>query len=70
MMDAPGTQPMVGFYFRARKWQGTPVVREPDRCVSWTWSPANNPPQPLVPYTAAALAGIREGRLYTELGWS
>ncbi|MFF4580027.1 NUDIX domain-containing protein [Streptomyces sp. NPDC001389] len=70
MVDAPGTRPMVGFYFRARKWRGTPVVREPDRCVSWIWAPADNPPQPLVPYTAAALAGIRQGRLYTELGWS
>ncbi|KIF02841.1 NUDIX hydrolase [Streptomyces sp. RSD-27] len=70
LADAPGTRPMVGFFFRARKWRGTPVVREPDRCPSWTRAPADNPPQPLVPSTAAALAGIRQGRPSTELGWS
>ncbi|GGV83062.1 hypothetical protein [Streptomyces massasporeus] len=32
------------------------------------WS-AENLPEPIVPYTRAAIAGIQAGRVYTELGW-
>ncbi|MFG2483385.1 NUDIX domain-containing protein [Streptomyces virginiae] len=70
MVDEPGTQPRVGFVFRARRWTGTPEVREPDRCVSWGWWPADALPEPIVPYTRAAIEGIRAGRPYTELGWA
>ncbi|MFB7467682.1 NUDIX domain-containing protein [Streptomyces sp. NPDC056224] len=69
MVDEPGAQPRVGFVFRARRWTGTPRVREPDRCVSWDWWPADALPDRIVPYTRAAIDGIRAGRLYTEMGW-
>ncbi|MFD7628949.1 NUDIX domain-containing protein [Streptomyces sp. NPDC059851] len=69
MVDVPGAQPRVGFVFRARQWTGTPQVREPDRCVSWDWWPAEALPDRVVPYTRAAIEGIRAGRLYTEMGW-
>ncbi|MFE2165627.1 NUDIX domain-containing protein, partial [Streptomyces sp. NPDC059447] len=70
MVDKPGDQPRIGFVFRARQWTGTPEVREPDRCVSWGWWPADALPEPIVPYTRAAIEGIRAGRPYTELGWA
>ncbi|MFE5766926.1 NUDIX domain-containing protein [Streptomyces sp. NPDC056485] len=70
MVDGPGDQPRIGFVFRARQWTGTPEVREPDRCVSWDWWPADALPEPIVPYTRAAIEGIRAGRPYTELGWA
>ncbi|MER7468408.1 NUDIX domain-containing protein [Streptomyces sp. NPDC097981] len=70
MVDEPGDQPRIGFVFRARQWTGTPEVREPDRCVSWGWWPADALPEPIVPYTRAAIEGIRAGRPYTELGWT
>ncbi|WP_405812927.1 MULTISPECIES: NUDIX domain-containing protein [unclassified Streptomyces] len=69
MVDKPGAQPRIGFVFRARRWTGTPEVLEPDRCVSWGWWPADALPEPIVPYTRAAIEGIRAGRPYTELGW-
>ncbi|OLZ63826.1 NUDIX hydrolase [Streptomyces amritsarensis] len=70
MVDAPGAQPRIGFVFRALRWAGAPAVREPDRCVSWDWWPADALPEPIVPYTRAAIEGIRAGRPYTELGWT
>ncbi|GAA3374035.1 NUDIX domain-containing protein [Streptomyces racemochromogenes] len=70
MVDKAGDQPRIGFVFRARQWTGTPQVREPDRCVSWDWWPADALPEPIVPYTRAAIEGIRAGRPYTELGWT
>ncbi|OEJ35129.1 NUDIX domain-containing protein [Streptomyces subrutilus] len=70
LVDRVGGQPRMGVVFRARRWQGTPEVREPDRCVSWGWWPAGALPHPVVPYTRAAIEGIQAGRLYTELGWT
>ncbi|MFF8268324.1 NUDIX domain-containing protein [Streptomyces sp. NPDC016562] len=70
VVDHPGGQPRMQLVFRARRWTGTPQVREPDRCVSWDWWPADALPDRLVPYTRAAIDGIRAGRTYTELGWT
>ncbi|MGR4878683.1 NUDIX domain-containing protein [Streptomyces sp. LARHCF249] len=70
VVDRPGGQPRMQLVFRARRWTGTPEVREPDRCVSWGWWPAEGLPGAIVPYTRAAIEGIRAGRLYTELGWT
>ncbi|MFB7587050.1 NUDIX domain-containing protein [Streptomyces sp. NPDC056169] len=69
-MDRPGDRPRIGFFFRARHWEGVPEVREPDKCVGWEWHGVKDLPEPIVPYTRAAIEGIRAGRVYTELGWA
>ncbi|WP_327733136.1 NUDIX domain-containing protein [Streptomyces nojiriensis] len=70
VVDRPGGRPRIQLVFRARRWHGTPEVREPDRCLSWGWWPADDLPEPVVPYARAAVEGIRAGRLYSELGWA
>ncbi|KUJ43316.1 hypothetical protein ACZ90_67415 [Streptomyces albus subsp. albus] len=70
VVDRPGGQPLMQVVFRARRWQGEPEVREPDRCVSWGWWPLDALPDPIVPYTRAAIEGIRVGRTFTALGWT
>ncbi|GGZ49675.1 hypothetical protein GCM10010387_49930 [Streptomyces inusitatus] len=67
--DQLGGLPRVQLVYQARVWEGEAVVREPDRCVSWDWWPLDALPEPIVPYTHAAIEGIRAGRLSTELGW-
>lgn len=69
MVDEPGGQPRLGLVFRARLWEGSPQVLEPDRCVRWDWWSPDALPEPIVPYTRAAVDGIRKGHLYTEMGW-
>ncbi|MFF3330583.1 NUDIX domain-containing protein [Streptomyces sp. NPDC002888] len=69
MSHGPGTRPRLQLVFRARRWQGEPRVLEPDKCVGWDWWPADALPEPTVPYARAAIDGIRNGRLYTEMGW-
>lgn len=69
MVDRPGGRPRIGLFFRARRWEGTPELREPDKCVAWRWWNAKELPEPLVPYARAAIEGIRAGHAYTELGW-
>ncbi|GGT57982.1 NUDIX hydrolase [Streptomyces purpureus] len=70
MKDRPTDPPRVQLFFRARHWEGTPQLREPDKCVAWQWCSAKDLPEPIVSYTRAAIEGIRAGRVYTELGWS
>ncbi|MFF3013801.1 NUDIX domain-containing protein [Streptomyces sp. NPDC057939] len=70
MVDRPGAQPRMGLVLQARRWQGTPEVREPDRCTSWGWFDPGRLPSPIVPYAAVAIEGIRAGRVYSELGWT
>ncbi|MFJ7342771.1 NUDIX domain-containing protein [Streptomyces sp. NPDC101110] len=69
VVDTPGGQPLMQLVFRARRWKGTPEVREPDKCQAWRWWPKRQLPDQLVPYTRTAILGIAEGRTYSELGW-
>ncbi|MEV7565661.1 NUDIX domain-containing protein [Streptomyces tanashiensis] len=69
MIDKPGDRPRIGLFFRARYWEGTPEVRERDKCVAWEWFGVKDLPARVVPYTRAAIEGIQAGRTYTELGW-
>ncbi|MFI6035854.1 NUDIX domain-containing protein [Streptomyces sp. NPDC051315] len=69
VVDAPGGQPRLQLVFRARRRRGEPRLLEPDKCLGWRWWPLDALPDPMVPYARAALDGIRDGRLYTELGW-
>ncbi|MFI8515802.1 NUDIX domain-containing protein [Streptomyces sp. NPDC085460] len=69
MIDKPGDPPRIGLFFRARYGESEPEVREPDKCVAWEWFGVEDLPERVVPYTRAAIEGIRAGRTYTELGW-
>lgn len=69
VVDTPGGQPLMQLVFRARRWKGTPEVREPDKCLAWRWWEKHELPDQLVPYTRTAIAGITEGRTYSQLGW-
>ncbi|WP_030410624.1 NUDIX domain-containing protein [Streptomyces sp. NRRL S-1448] len=70
LVDTPGTPPRMQLVFRAHRWRGNPEIREPDKCSRWGWWHPQALPQPIVPYTRAAIDGIQAGRLYTERGWS
>lgn len=69
VVDAPGGPPLMQLVFRARRWRGEPKVLEADKCLDWKWWPPHELPDRLVSYTRTALAGIAEGRVYSELGW-
>ncbi|MFJ4003850.1 NUDIX domain-containing protein [Streptomyces sp. NPDC090023] len=70
MREQPTDPPRVQLFFRARRWEGEPKLREPDKCVSWRWWNVKDLPEPIVPYTRAAIEGIQTSRTYTELGWT
>ncbi|MFF7215076.1 NUDIX domain-containing protein [Streptomyces sp. NPDC008238] len=70
LVDTGGGPPRLQLVFRVRRWQGEPVVREPDKCLAWRWWHPDALPERLVPYTRAAIEAIRAGRPYTESGWT
>ncbi|MGW2956542.1 NUDIX hydrolase [Streptomyces eurythermus] len=70
MREQPTDPPRVQLFFRALRWEGEPELREPDKCVQWAWWNVKDLPEPIVPYTRAAIEGIRAGRVYTEPGWT
>ncbi|MFE3906558.1 NUDIX domain-containing protein [Streptomyces sp. NPDC059153] len=67
--DHENAEPRLQLFFQASRWSGEPKVREPDRCTAWQWWPLDALPDPVVPYTRAAIEGILAGKAYTELGW-
>ncbi|MBV1945013.1 NUDIX domain-containing protein [Streptomyces sp. BV129] len=69
VLHGPSARPRLQLVFRAHRWQGTPSLREPDKCLDWRWWDADGLPEPLVPYARAAIDGIRTGRAYSEMGW-
>ncbi|MFE7448188.1 NUDIX domain-containing protein [Streptomyces griseus] len=69
VVDAPGSMPLMQLIFRAHRWEGTPEVREPDKCLTWKWWPQDELPDRLVSYTLTAITAIAEGRPYSQLGW-
>ncbi|WP_447034661.1 NUDIX hydrolase [Streptomyces sp. DSM 118878] len=69
VVGSPGGQPLLQLVFRARRWEGTPEVREPDKCLAWRWWPPHELPEQLVPYARTAITGIAEGRAYSQMGW-
>lgn len=70
LLDPGSPIPRVQFFFAASRWEGEPVVREPDRCTEWRWWPLTALPEPIVAYTRAALESMSRGALYTAMGWS
>ncbi|MFD8666284.1 NUDIX domain-containing protein [Streptomyces microflavus] len=69
VVDAPGSLPLMQLVFRARRWEGTPEVREPDKCLTWQWWQQDELPERLVSYTRTAISAIADGRPYSQLGW-
>lgn len=61
----------IDFFLRARRWQGEPSLREPDKCSGMGWFARDGLPLETVPYVKAALdAGdCLEGGWMRELGW-
>lgn len=70
LLDHEDAVPRIGLFFQAQRWQGEPRVLEKDKCVRWAWWPLDALPEPIVPYTAAAIRGIQSGTAYTQMGWT
>lgn len=66
---AAGLPGRIGLFFRASRWRGEPVNREPDACSGLGWFRLDELPRGLIDYAAAGIAGYRAGRSFGLLGW-
>ncbi|MDR1708373.1 MAG: NUDIX domain-containing protein [Candidatus Accumulibacter sp.] len=56
----------IDFFVRARRWQGDPAPREPEKCAALAWRPRARLPENTAPYIRAILdAAPTPG----ETGW-
>lgn len=65
----PGGHARVGFFFRARRWDGEPRNAEPHKCARIDWFPLDQLPTNTVPYTRAGVELFRRGEPFGLNGW-
>lgn len=53
-------------FFTARKWVGTPSIKEPGKCDDLQWFPLASLPNNIAPVTKDVLAKYQKNELFTE----
>jgi 8-oxo-dGTP diphosphatase len=60
----------VDFFFKAKKWEGEIINKEPNKCLELDWFDKNNLPKKTIDYLKKALIEINKKNHYLETGWS
>lgn len=63
-------EPRVDFFFTADEWDGTPRICEPHKCTALAWADPDKLPSGTLEYISAAIANLRQGRHFSERGWT
>lgn len=59
----------IDFFFLVKKWEGTPITGEPDKCDKLEWFPLSNLPDNLLPHVKEAIENYKKGIPFFEVGW-
>ncbi|MET8544685.1 NUDIX domain-containing protein [Kitasatospora sp. NPDC004799] len=68
-LDADDGAGRLQLFFAPRAYTGDITNREPDKCAALRFWPLDGLPEPIVGYTAHALAQITAGRPLSVVGW-
>ena len=60
----------IDFFLTTDKWQGEPIIAEPEKCDDLSWFPLDNLPQNVIPYVRFALEQSNNGVAFSEFGWT
>jgi len=63
------TKEYMDFFFIAEKWEGEPVIKEPNKCDDMGWFPINNLPENTLPYVKEVIENYKDGIPFIESGW-
>ena len=63
------TQDIIGIYFMAEVWQGTPANKEPHRHSDVAWFDLHNLPEHITEHALLAIESVKTGKKYSENGW-
>lgn len=59
----------IDFFFIVKKWQGTPIIKEPNKCDDLSWYPLNNLPKNLLPFIKEVLNNYQNKTAFFVSGW-
>ncbi|PNV30890.1 DNA mismatch repair protein MutT [Streptomyces sp. DH-12] len=61
----------IGFFFSATEWEGTPVNKEPAKCLALEWFADHDLPEDIIEYPGAGLRGCldQSAGTLTLHGW-
>jgi 8-oxo-dGTP diphosphatase len=65
-----GPVPRLGVFFEARRREGEPSNREPDKCSAVDWFPLDALPADVIPHPLAGIRAYRDGVAFGVPGWS
>lgn len=68
-LDADDGAGRLQLFFSPRSYTGKITNREPNKCTALRWWPLDELPEPIVGYTADALAQITAGHPLSVVGW-
>lgn len=64
-----GIEDRLDLYFVAKKWEGTPINKEPSRHSTIGWQKPDSLPAETVDFIAAACRGMVRGEIFGTFGW-
>jgi len=64
-----GNQEYMDFFFIAEKWEGEPMVKEPNKCDDMNWFPIDNLPANTLTYIKNVIENYKDGIPFIESGW-
>jgi 8-oxo-dGTP diphosphatase len=59
----------IDFFFKVKKYTGTPRNAEPDKCDDLQWFPLDDLPANTIPYIKEAIEKSLAKHMYSEIGW-
>ena len=60
---------VIEFYFRPKKWTGTPVIAEPDKASELKFFPLDQLPEPISPWIKHVLQAMNDNRRFIEFSY-
>ncbi len=58
----------IDFFLTINKWQGTPEIKEENKCDDVQWFPLNGLPENILPHVKTALENYSKGITFSEYG--
>ena len=60
----------IDFFFVVKKWQGTPTIKEPNKCDDLSWYSLDNLPNNLLPFIVEVLNNYQNKIPFFVSGWN
>ncbi|SDF81357.1 ADP-ribose pyrophosphatase YjhB, NUDIX family [Lentzea fradiae] len=64
-----GVEPRLGLFFEARRWQGEPENREPEKCWELGWFRLDALPDDTLDYSVAGITAYLNRTPFAVYGW-